>query len=349
MRCSFGVLAQDQDLWSTTDASVYKCIKYGDGFHTRWRNTCLWTISRFVNSLLALEDFCLFERFTDRARKVMQLANQEGQRFNHPYIDSEHILLGLVKLGDSTAAELLADLNVDRRIIRLEVEKRVRSQPEMVPQGKLPQTPRAKKVIEYCMQEARDLNHKHVGTEHLLLGILRLQDGVAADVLSTLGLQHVKVREIVALRSGAADQCQSAGKVVPRPTIARSNTPALNYHGRSLPVSSQVMPCPGREDELNRMQVILNRMTRGNVLLVGEPSAGVQWLVQTLADKLRTDGERQLSARHLIEIDIASICATKKPNEAIIAIMNEASRAGDVVLYIKRIEVRLRARGRCAE
>src|SRR5881275_2386104 len=138
----------------------------------------------------------MYERFTDRARKVMQLANQEAQRFNHEYIGTEHILLGLVKEGSGVAANVLKNLDVDLRKIRLEVQKIVQTGPgsEMVTMGKLPQTPRAKKVIEYSIEEARNLNHNYVGTEHLLLGLLREQEGVAAQVLMNLGLSAERVR-----------------------------------------------------------------------------------------------------------------------------------------------------------
>jgi ATP-dependent Clp protease ATP-binding subunit ClpA len=136
----------------------------------------------------------MYERFTDRARKVMQLANQEAQRFNHEYIGTEHILLGLVKEGSGVAANVLKNLDVDLRKIRLEVEKIVQSGPDMVTMGKLPQTPRAKKVIEYAIEEARNLNHNYVGTEHLLLGLLREQEGVAAQVLTNLGVKLEDVR-----------------------------------------------------------------------------------------------------------------------------------------------------------
>ena len=125
----------------------------------------------------------MFERFTDRARKVMAMANQEAQRFNHEYIGTEHILLGLVKEGSGVGANVLKNLDVDLRKVRLEVEKLVRQGPETAQVGKLPQTPRAKKVIEYAIEEARSLNHNYVGTEHLLLGLLREQDGVAATPL----------------------------------------------------------------------------------------------------------------------------------------------------------------------
>src|SRR5881409_1210271 len=139
----------------------------------------------------------MFERFTDRARKVMALANQEAQRFNHEYIGTEHILLGLVKEGSGVAANVLKNLDVDLRKIRLEVEKLVQSSPEVGTPGKLPQTPRAKKVIEYSIEEARNLDHNYVGTEHLLLGLLREQEGVAAQVLINLGLKLEDVREEV--------------------------------------------------------------------------------------------------------------------------------------------------------
>ena len=139
----------------------------------------------------------MFERFTDRARKVMALANQEAQRFNHEYIGTEHILLGLVKEGSGVAANVLKNLDVDIKKLRLEVEKLVKSGPDMVTMGKLPQTPRAKKVIEFAIEEARSLNHNYVGTEHILLGLLRETEGVAAQVLMNLGLKLENVRQEV--------------------------------------------------------------------------------------------------------------------------------------------------------
>src|SRR5512144_214602 len=130
----------------------------------------------------------MFERFTDRARKVMALANQEAQRFNHEYIGTEHILLGLVKEGSGVGATVLKNLDIDLRKVRLEVEKLVKSGPDMVTMGKLPQTPRAKKVIEYAIEEARALNHNYVGTEHILLGLLREEHGGAARALAAVGV-----------------------------------------------------------------------------------------------------------------------------------------------------------------
>ena len=136
----------------------------------------------------------MFANFTDRARRVMQLSNQEAQRFNHEYIGTEHILLGLIKEGSGVAANVLKNLDVDLRRIRLEIEKLVQSGPDMVTMGRLPQTPRAKKIIEYSMEEARGLNHNYVGTEHILLGLLREQEGVGAQVLMNLGLKLEEVR-----------------------------------------------------------------------------------------------------------------------------------------------------------
>lgn len=136
----------------------------------------------------------MYERFTDRARKVMQLANSEAQRFNHEYIGTEHILLGLVKEGTGVAANILKNLDVDLRKIRLEVERLVRAGPDMVTMGKLPKTPLAEKVIEYAIEESRNLNHNHVGTEHLLLGLLRDYQATAGEVLRKLNLTEENVR-----------------------------------------------------------------------------------------------------------------------------------------------------------
>src|SRR4051794_34464560 len=188
----------------------------------------------------------MFERFTDRARKVMALANQEAQRFNHEYIGTEHILLGLVKEGSGVGANVLKNLDIDLRKVRLEVEKLVKSGPDMVTMGKLPQTPRAKKVIEYAIEEARSLNHNYVGTEHLLLGLLREHDGVAAQVLMNLGMKLEEVREEVLNLLGAGVDSEEGGEPAEPSAAAspgagdpaqtqrrgKSETPALDSFGR---------------------------------------------------------------------------------------------------------------------
>jgi ATP-dependent Clp protease ATP-binding subunit ClpA len=166
----------------------------------------------------------MYQRFTDRARKVVQLANQEAQLFNHEYIGTEHLLLGLIKEGSGVAAHVLKRLDIDLPEIRLEVEKLVQSGPKAVTKGNLPQTPRAKKVIEYAQEESRALNSSYVGTEHLLLGLIREKEGVAAQILMNLGLTLEQVRaEVLGLL---------------RPSGERHNTPVptkinlQNYDGR---------------------------------------------------------------------------------------------------------------------
>src|SRR5664280_2037043 len=188
----------------------------------------------------------MFERFTERARKVMALANQEAQRFNHEYIGTEHILLGLVKEGTGVGANVLKNLDVDLHKVRLEVERLVKSGPEMVTMGKLPQTPRAKKVIEYAIEEAHNLNHNYVGTEHILLGLLREREGVAAQVLMNMGLKLEEVRdEVLNLLGHGMEGAEgserpgglpgapaSGGGETPR--AGKSKTPALDSFGRDL-------------------------------------------------------------------------------------------------------------------
>src|SRR5215207_2064200 len=203
----------------------------------------------------------MYERFTDRARKVMQLANQEAQRFNHEYIGTEHVLLGLVKEGSGVAANVLKNLDIDLRKIRAEVEKLVQTGPDMVTMGKLPQTPRAKKVIEYAIEEARNLNHNYVGTEHLLLGLLREQEGVAAQVLMNLGLKLEDVREEVLNLLGhnpmATEEGGSGGGSGERQTRqGKSKTPALDSFGRDLTElarQGKLDPVIGRANEIERV------------------------------------------------------------------------------------------------
>ena len=147
----------------------------------------------------------MYERFTDRARKVMQLANQEAQRFSHEYIGTEHILLGLIKEGSGVAANVLKNLDIDLRKVRLEVEKLVQPGPETVTMGKLPQTPRCKKALEIAIAAATELNHNYIGTEHMLLGLAREEDGVAHTVLKSLGVTGETVERQIKLALGHDD------------------------------------------------------------------------------------------------------------------------------------------------
>lgn len=185
----------------------------------------------------------MFERFTDRARKVMALANQEAQRFNHEYVGTEHMLLGLVKEGSGVGSNVLKNLDIDLRRVRLEVEKLVKSGPDMVTVGKLPQTPRAKRVVEYAIAEARSLNHNYVGTEHILLGLIREHDGVAAQVLMNMGLKLEDVREeTLNLLGNTSENAESKGQIkVTAPVI----TSALSNQLRS-----EIAILDAKKDEL---------------------------------------------------------------------------------------------------
>ncbi|MCC6906490.1 MAG: ATP-dependent Clp protease ATP-binding subunit [Phycisphaerales bacterium] len=301
----------------------------------------------------------MFERFTDRARKVMALANQEAQRFNHEYIGTEHILLGLVKEGSGVGANVLKNLGVDLRKVRLEVEKLVKSGPDIVTMGKLPQTPRAKKVIEFAIEEARNLNHNYVGTEHLLLGLLREHDGVAAQVLMNLGLKLEEVREEVLNLLGAGVEPQeqegaepSAGGA-PAPSKGKSKTPALDSFGRDLTELARegaLDPVIGRLNEIERLIQVLCRRTKNNPVLLGEAGVGKTAIVEGLAQRIISkDIPDLLFDRRLVVLDLALMVAGTKYRgqfeERIKAVMNEVRRAGNVILFIDELHTLVGAGG----
>jgi len=300
----------------------------------------------------------MFERFTDRARKVMALANQEAQRFNHEYIGTEHILLGLVKEGSGVGANVLKNLDVDLRKVRLEVEKLVKSGPDMVTMGKLPQTPRAKKVIEYAIEEARALNHNYVGTEHLLLGLLREQDGVAAQVLMNLGLKLEEVREEVLNLLGAGmDAPEGAIGPVGGPrgdrAKGKSKTPALDSFGRDLTelaTQGQLDPVIGRLNEIERVVQILCRRTKNNPVLLGEAGVGKTAIVEGLAQNIvNHDVPELLAEKRIVVLDLAMMVAGTKYRgqfeERIKAVMNEVRRAKNVILFIDELHTLVGAGG----
>jgi ATP-dependent Clp protease ATP-binding subunit ClpC len=304
----------------------------------------------------------MFERLTDRARKVMALANQEAQRFNHEYIGTEHILLGLVKEGSGVGANVLKNLDIDLRKVRLEVEKLVKSGPDMVTMGKLPQTPRAKKVIEYAIEEARSLNHNYVGTEHLLLGLLREQDGVAAQVLMNLGLKLEEVREEVLNLLGAGVESDegpeaiepgTAGEPSTAPRRGKSKTPALDSFGRDLTElakSGELDPVIGRHDEIERLIQVLCRRTKNNPVLLGEAGVGKTAIVEGLAQKIVSqDVPDILHERRLVVLDLAMMVAGTKYRgqfeERIKAVMNEVRRAKNVILFIDELHTLVGAGG----
>ncbi len=314
----------------------------------------------------------MFERFTDRARKVMALANQEAQRLNHEYIGTEHILLGLVKEGSGVGANVLRNLDVDLRKVRLEVEKLVKAGPEMVTMGKLPQTPRAKKVIEYAIEEARNLNHNYVGTEHLLLGLLREHDGVAAQVLMNLGLKLEDVREEVLNLLGAGSEqgegAPGAEGISGTPAAAgatpsasssasakggKSRTPALDSFGRDLTElakESTLDPVIGRQNEIERVTQVLCRRTKNNPVLLGEAGVGKTAIVEGLAQRIIAgDVPEILTDKRLVVLDLAMMVAGTKYRgqfeERIKAVMNEVRKAKNVILFIDELHTLVGAGG----
>ncbi|TWT77758.1 ClpA/B family protein [Posidoniimonas polymericola] len=310
----------------------------------------------------------MYERFTDRARKVMQLANQEAQRFNHEYIGTEHVLLGLIKEGSGVAANVLKNLDVDLRKIRLEVEKLVQSGPDMVTMGKLPQTPRAKKVIEYSMEEARNLNHNYVGTEHILLGLLREQEGVAAQVLMNLGLKLDEVREEVLNllghgieggeserggRGGAPGEEEGEEGREGGGKKRNSRTPALDSFGRDLTELAKqrkLDPVIGREKEIERAIQVLCRRTKNNPVLLGEAGVGKTAIVEGFAQRV-IDGNvpELLLERRIVVLDLAMMVAGTKYRgqfeERIKAVMNEVRRAKNTILFIDELHTLVGAGG----
>ena len=304
----------------------------------------------------------MYERFTDRARKVMQLANQEAQRFNHEYIGTEHILLGLVKEGSGVAANVLKNLDVDLRKIRLEVEKLVQSGPEMVTMGKLPQTPRAKKVIEYSMEEARNLNHNYVGTEHILLGLLREQEGVAAQVLMNLGLKLDEVREEVLNLLGhgleEGETGERAGREggssdAPSGKGSKSKTPALDSFGRDLTdlaKQNKLDPVIGRQREIERAIQVLCRRTKNNPVLLGEAGVGKTAIVEGFAQRVVSGNVPEiLCEKRIVVLDLAMMVAGTKYRgqfeERIKAVMNEVRRAKNTILFIDELHTLVGAGG----
>ena len=295
----------------------------------------------------------MYERFTDRARKVMQLANQEAQRFNHEYVGTEHVLLGLIKEGSGVAANVLRNLDVDLRKIRNEVEKIVQAGPDMVTMGKLPQTPRAKKVIEYAIEEARNLNHNYVGTEHLLLGLLREQEGVAAQVLMNLNLKLEEVREEVLNLLGHG---MDAGGESERGATSKGNkskTPALDSFGRDLTDlarQGKLDPVIGRQNEIERVIQVLSRRTKNNPVLLGEAGVGKTAIVEGLAQMI-VDGNvpELLRDRRIVVLDLAMMVAGTKYRgqfeERIKAVMNEVRRAKNTILFIDELHTLVGAGG----
>ncbi|MHC5036318.1 MAG: ATP-dependent Clp protease ATP-binding subunit, partial [Planctomycetota bacterium] len=272
----------------------------------------------------------------------------EAQRFNHDYIGTEHILLGLVQEESGVAASVLRNMDIELKKVRLEVEKQVQSGGGAKTTGQLPFTPRAKKVLELAMEEAANLGHNYIGTEHLLLGLLKEQDGMAARVLITLGLRLEDVREQVLDLLGADISATSE-----KTSTQKSKTPALDAFGRDLTRlarDAKLDPVIGRKDEIERVIQILSRRTKNNPVLLGEAGVGKTAIVEGLAqDMIRGNVPELLRERRIVVLDLAMMVAGTKYRgqfeERIKAVMTEVRRVKNVILFIDELHTLVGAGG----
>ncbi len=306
----------------------------------------------------------MFDRFTERARKVIILAKEEAKRFNHDYIGTEHILLGLIKEGESVAAAVLQNLGLSLDTIRLEVEKLVQFGPSTIVSGDIPFTPKAKKVIELAMDEARRLGHNYIGTEHLLLGLIKEGEGVASHVLMNVGLDLSKVRaEVIKLLGSSTPGGTQGGAQQGTPGMGgsgagasargKTKTPALDSFGRDLSIMARegkLDPVVGRADEIERVIQILARRTKNNPVLLGEAVVGKTAIVEGLAQKIVAgDVPEILIDKRLVVLDLALMVAGTKYRgqfeERIKAVMDEIRRSENVIIFIDEIHTLVGAGG----
>ena len=279
-----------------------------------------------------------FEKFSERARRVLSLAQEEAQRFNHNYIGTEHILLGLVRETEGVAARVLSNLNVELVKVRSAVEFIIGRGERPTP-GEIGLTPRAKKVIELAVDEARRLNHHYIGTEHLLIGLMREGEGVAAGVLESLGVSLEKVRD----ETSRIIQSQSSGQSGTAPSSSRaSRTPTLDEMGVDLTKRAsdgELDPVIGRETELQRVIQILSRRTKNNPVLIGEPGVGKTAIVEKLASLVvEGDVPETLLGKRVVTLDMGALVAGTKYRgefeERLKKVIAELKSAGNCVLFI---------------
>src|ERR1700709_1139132 len=299
----------------------------------------------------------MFERFTDRARRVVVLAQEEARMLNHNYIGTEHILLGLIHEGEGVAAKALESLGISLEAVRSQVEEII-GQGQQAPSGHIPFTPRAKKVLELSLREALQLGHNYIGTEHILLGLIREGEGVAAQVLVKLGADLSRVRQqVIQLLSGyqgssgkgepAAAASSSSGPSSSKPEEAadKGNSQILDQFGRNLTQlarEKKLDPVIGRSRELERVMQILSRRTKNNPVLIGEPGVGKTAIVEGLAQKIvHNDIPDTLRNKQLYTLDLGALVAGSRYRgdfeERLKKVLKEIKTRGDIVLFIDEI------------
>jgi ATP-dependent Clp protease ATP-binding subunit ClpC len=285
----------------------------------------------------------MFERFTDRARRVVVLAQEEARMLSHNYIGTEHILLGLIHEGDGIAAKALESLSISLEAVRAQVEEII-GQGQQAPSGHIPFTPRAKKVLELSLREALQLGHNYIGTEHILLGLIREGEGVAAQVLQKLGADLNRVRQqVIQLLSGyQGKETQASGAPA---EAAPSSSLVLDQFGRNLTQAAKegkLDPVIGREKEIERVMQILSRRTKNNPVLIGEPGVGKTTIVEGLAqDIVRGDVPETLKDKQIYTLDLGALVAGSRYRgdfeERLKKVLKEIRTRGDIVLFIDEI------------
>jgi ATP-dependent Clp protease ATP-binding subunit ClpC len=282
----------------------------------------------------------MFERFTDRARRVVVLAQEEARMLNHNYIGTEHILLGLIHEGEGVAAKALEQLNISLDAVRQQVEEII-GQGQAAPTGHIPFTPRAKKVLELSLREALQLGHNYIGTEHILLGLIREGEGVAAQVLQKLGADLNRVRQtVIQLLSGYTGGKESApGEQGPQGSMV------LDQFGRNLTQharDSKLDPVIGRDKEIERVMQVLSRRTKNNPVLIGEPGVGKTAVVEGLAQKIvKADVPETLKGKQIYTLDLGALVAGSRYRgdfeERLKKVLKEIRTRGDIVLFIDEL------------